>query len=96
MLSVIISPFRRGFRFRCPLQKIYYGPFFKSEESIEDFRDWYDGDIRFIGTWFADSKGWDDLISDWNRYNNNRYAHDVKLEEKKKNTLHLNETLPEH
>jgi len=91
-MSLIIDKFRKGFRFRCPIHKTFYGPFFKTKEAINDFLEWYDQDIRFIGTWMSNNKQWKDLIMEWKEtINGNKFFQDISVETARdnKNTLFL-------
>lgn len=63
--SVMIDKYRNGYRFKCPMTKKFYGPLFRSKDSIQDFADWYDGDVRYIGTWISQEKQWQDLLLEW-------------------------------
>lgn len=64
-MSLIVSKYRRGFKFQCPISKAFYGPYFKTLDAIDHFYEWYDGDVRYIGTRMSDSKQWAELIQDW-------------------------------
>lgn len=82
-MTLIIHNFRNGYKFFCPIKKFFYGPFFNSKESIEDFLNWYDDDIRYIGTWLSDCKEWNDLILEWKKTNNGKnFNINIKKEEK--------------
>lgn len=55
-MSLLIGNYRKGYRFICPVTKKFHGPYFKSVESIQGFWNWYDGDVRYIGTWVSNNK----------------------------------------
>lgn len=67
VMSLIVQKYRKGFKFQCPISKTFYGPYFKTREAIENFLDWYDGDVRYIGTWMSENKQWQDLIKEWSQ-----------------------------
>ncbi len=71
-MCLIIDKFRKGYRFRCPITKTFYGPFFKTKESIEDFLNWYDDDILFVGTWMNGNRDWNNLLQDWGNTENGK------------------------
>lgn len=81
-MSLLIKKYKKGYRFTCPISNKFYGPFFKTKESIEDFFSWYDGDIRYIGTWVSNSEKWQDVILNWTNYSENKFKNDVILEKK--------------
>lgn len=65
MSSLIIGKYRKGYKFYCPISKSFYGPYFKTKDSIEEFLNWYDGDVRYIGSWLSQNKQWSDLVLEW-------------------------------
>lgn len=66
-MSVVICKYRCGFKFQCPISKDFYGPYFKSKECIQEFMEWYDQDIRLVGTWMNSHRNWNHLITEWLR-----------------------------
>lgn len=64
-MRFIISKYRNGFRFFCPVSRKFFGPYFKSKELIKNFFSWYDDDVKFIGTWMNNKKCWAELILEW-------------------------------
>lgn len=80
-MSVIIEKYRKGFKFQCPISKTFYGPYFKTREAIEDFFNWYDADVRYIGTWLSGNKLWIELMEEWfQTESGTRYHNHVSLE----------------
>lgn len=93
-MSLIVDKFRKGFRFRCPIQKRFYGPFFKTKESIEEFFNWFDSDIRFIGSWMADHKDWKELLDEWQKTDSGKqFIKDIiiKYDKRDRETIVLDE-----
>ena len=64
-MSFSAKPFRKSWKPFCDIEERFIGTqVFSSEEDVLDFIQWYDGDLKLIGTQF-DERTWKEIIKVW-------------------------------